>query len=264
MTKPGAGLQWERQPPKTPAGWIVAPPDFVGVGAQRSGTTWWHRVIVVHPGVAFQRGVHFKEVHFFDPLEGVDPLPAEYAERYHRHFPRPPGTVTGEWTPRYMHDAWIPPQIQQAAPAARILVMLRDPVDRYISGAARQHRLAREAGRDGATAEEIADQEERGLYAGQMQRLIDTFGRERLLVLQYERCRESFTSEAHRTYEFLGVDPEFVPVAPNAAPRDARERDVTDAERRRLAERYAADVRRLAELLPEIDPELWPNMRTVS
>ena len=65
---------------REPAGRVTGPPHFVGVGAQRCGTTWWHRQITVHPGVPYRGGLHFKEVHFFDSLEGVAPGP-EHAER---------------------------------------------------------------------------------------------------------------------------------------------------------------------------------------
>jgi len=80
-------------PPASPPGWEVAPPDFVGVGAQRSGTTWWWWVLISHPLVGFKRGLHTKEVHFFDALQDVPELEAEDIDRYHRWFPRLPGTV---------------------------------------------------------------------------------------------------------------------------------------------------------------------------
>ena len=48
-----------------------------------------------------------------------------------------------------MYDGWPLAQIAQVAPEARILVMLRDPVDRYASGYARENRLARERGEEG-------------------------------------------------------------------------------------------------------------------
>src|SRR4051794_28721229 len=64
-------------PPSCPEGWSVGPPDFVGVGAQRCGTSWWHRLIVAHPDVCFNRELHTKEVHFFDALGEHAPLSPE-------------------------------------------------------------------------------------------------------------------------------------------------------------------------------------------
>jgi hypothetical protein len=240
---------------------VTGPPDFVGVGAQRCGTTWWHRQITRHPGVPFQQGLHHKEVHFFDTLAGQS-LGARDVERYARYFARPAeGGVTGEWTPRYMYDGWPLPQIDQAAPKACILVMLRDPVDRFASGYAREDRLARERGEPGISDAMVEDQRVRGLYAGQVERVLQAFPRERVLILQYERCRAQYEAELERTYGFLGLDPAFRPAGRRNAPGEPRERDTSAAERERLARGYAADVARLAQIVPEIDPALWPSVR---
>ena len=247
-------------PPAAPPGWEVGPPDFVGVGAQRSGTTWWWWVLISHPQVGFKRGLHTKEVHFFDQLQDVDELEPGEVERYHRWFPRPPGTVIGEWTPRYMHDVHTPRHIARAAPSARIMILLRDPVDRYVSGYERTFVMARNTGKTLSEADVAADQAERGLYFEQVRRVLDTFPRERILILQYERCRADFGAQLRRTYEFLGLDSD-VDEPPNAEPREPRPRALAPEDRERLAHAYAPDVRKLAELAPEIDPDLWPSVR---
>jgi hypothetical protein len=240
---------------------VTGPPAFVGIGAQRCGTTWWHRQITRHPGVAFEQGLHHKEVHFFDALEG-ESLGAQDVERYWRYFARPgEGALTGEWTPRYMYDGWPLAQIAQAAPEARILVLLRDPVDRYASGYARQDRLARERGEPGISDAMVEEQRVRGFYAGQVERVLQTFPRERVLILQYERCRAEYETELERTYGFLGLDPAFRPAGSRNAPGEPRERDTPVAIREQLAQAYAPDVARLVELAPEIDPGLWPGVR---
>ena len=232
------------------------------MGAQRCGTTWWHASIVAHPGVAFEPGLHHKEVHFFDTLAGTDPLPPGDVERYARYFARPPeGGLTGEWTPRYMHDGWPIPQIAQAAPQARLLVMLRDPVDRYASGYAREDRLARERGEPGIASTMVEEQVSRGYYASQVERVLQSFARERVLILQYERCRSDYESELERTYAFLGLDTSFRPAGRRTAPGQPRERDLSDAERTGLARGYAADMTRVAQIAPEVDLALWPSLR---
>jgi Sulfotransferase domain len=247
-------------PPATPQGWEVAPPDFVGVGAQRSGTTWWWWVLISHPKVCFKRGLHTKEVHFFDELQDADELHPDDAACYHRWFPRLPGTVIGEWTPRYMFDARTPRHIATAAPDARIMILLRDPVDRYVSGYERTFVMARNAGRTLSEPEVAADQTERGLYFHQVRRVLDTFPRERILILQYERCQADYQNQLRRTYEFLGLDP-AVADPPNAEPREPRSRTLSGEDRERLAHVYAPDVKKLAEIVPEIDPDLWPSVR---
>lgn len=247
-------------PPAAPQGWEIAPPDFVGVGAQRSGTTWWWWVLISHPKVGFKRGLHTKEVHFFDELQDVGELDADDVGRYHRWFPRLPGTVIGEWTPRYMVDPRTAHHIARAAPDAHIMILLRDPVDRYVSGYERTFVMARNTGKTLSEADVAADQTARGLYFDQVQRVLETFPRERILILQYERCRADFGAQLRRTYEFLGLDLD-VAEPPNAEPREPRPRPLSPEERERLAHVYAPDVKKLVEIVPEIDPGLWPSVR---
>jgi len=247
------------EPPACPEGWSVGPPTFVGVGAPRCGTTWWHRMVVRHPDVCFVRGLHVKEVHFFGPGGSErETLSAEEIARYHSYFPRSPDLQNvGEWTPDYMYSRALPRQLAEAAPDARMLVMLRDPVDRFASGFTRGRRLAAESGIGGADAELAARNVESGMYFEPVAMLLEACGRDRVLILQYERCRAQYPAELRRTHEFLGLDPDRGPAPPV---REPRERSLPAAELERLAERYAPDVRKLADLLPELDVAWWPNV----
>jgi hypothetical protein len=249
-------------PHPCPPGWVIGPPGFVGVGAHRCGTTWWHRQIATHPGVVYREGLHYKEVHFFDALGDRERLGPEEAARYATYFARPAeGGLTGEWTPRYMYDGWPLAQIAQIAPRARILVMLRDPVDRYESGFVRENRLALERGLPGITAPMVDEQRLRGLYAGQVERLLAAFPRDQVLILQYERCRADYDHELEQTYAFLGLDTAFRPPGRRNEPGEPRAPNLPAAERDWLARGYATDVARLVEIAPEIDPGLWPSVR---
>ena len=127
-------------PPQPRPGEVAGPPDFVGIGAQKAGTTWWFALIASHPGVAQRDDIH-KERHFFDRFAARS-FGAEQCTQYHGWFPRPAGMVTGEWTPDYMHLGWVPSLLADAAPRTRLLVLLRDPVERFQSGLAhhRGHR----------------------------------------------------------------------------------------------------------------------------
>ena len=242
-------------PPECPPGWRTGPPDFVGVGAARSGTTWWTDLISRHPDVKRAPGLP-KEVHFFDAYWSGE-FDDSDIERYHRFFPRPEGARTGEWTPGYMLDYWTPPLLRRAAPEARLLVLLRDPVERFRSGVSRaETRLT--LGRRGVPSPNHAFQ--RGLYADQLCRLWAVFPRERTLVLQYERCVADPGGQLGRTFAFLGVDPGRAPsidfarrVNPARGPKLRLRRDQVA----RLVHCYAAENARLAELVPEIDLGLW-------
>jgi hypothetical protein len=233
-----------------PREWSVGPPDFVGVGAQKSGTSWWYQQIVAHPQV-FRPKLGMKELHFFEG-RGFRELTERDIERYHRLFPRPRGTITGEWTPGYMGEVWTPLQLKRAAPETRVLAILRDPVERYRSAATHNLQFP-------GKAELHRDAYAAGFYHDQLRRLSHVFGRERILVLQFERCRADPRAELRRTYAFLGVDDSFVPhgvarvVNPAWRTKVELPAEVLDL----LRVGYREDARRLARDFPEIDLALW-------
>jgi hypothetical protein len=239
--------------PDAPSGWTVAPPDFVGIGAQKSGTTWWYSLLASHPRV-HETPRRRKELHYFDRFWD-HPFGAADSERYHSHFPRPEGGTAGEWTPRYMVDFWTPPLLRAAAPDAKLLVMLRDPFDRFCSGVT--HDVQRRAP-DHPLVAELAVL--RSTYGRQLRGVLDHFDRDALLVLQYERCRLDPQSELRRTFEFLGLD-DFAPPRSflqeganvTRGPRYEPEARVREA----FAERIADDLAQLLADFPEIDPALW-------
>ena len=243
------------QPPTAPAGWAPAAPDYVGVGTARSGTTWWDSLIVAHPRVSRPAGTP-KEVHFFDGLwDGA--LSDADIERYHGFFARPGDHLSGEWTPGYMLDVWTPALLRRAAPDARLLVLLRDPVERFRSG----RTLAENRFSVGSTARAAANAAfNRGIYADQLLRLWAAFPPEQVLVLQYEQCVADPATQLRRTYEFIGLEPELPPGLDIGGRRnESRGSKVTLSgwQEDQLVRRYAPENERLAGLLPELDLSLW-------
>ena len=248
---------FDSTPPELGPNDVTGPPDFVGIGAQKAGTTWWFDAICAHPGVYSRDDIH-KERHFFDRY-AVRPFGPAESSSYHDWFPRPGGTLTGEWTPDYMHFGWVPALLAQAAPRTRLLVLLRDPVERFRSGLA-HHR--RDRGR--LTAETHQDALARGLYGDALRRWAACFSPEQILVLQYERCRADPAAQLARTYRFLGLDPfvhEGIEKRVNVTERTP---DLEEDVRRRLVQVYEPDVRALAQRFPEIDLGLWPNFAGIS
>ena len=240
-------------PPPPHDGEIVGAPDFVGIGAQKAGTTWWYGLIAAHPGVATRPDLH-KERHFFDRYAARTFGPDD-AACYRAWFPRLPGTVTGEWTPDYLHLPWVPDLLAQAAPDARLLVLLRDPVERFRSGLAHE-RVSRKATADASEAA-VA----RGFYDEALARWTAHFEPNRFLFLQYERCVAEPRSQLARTYEFLGLEP-FTPERLERRVSETRHAvELDQATRHRLAELYAPDVLALTTKYPglDLDLSLWPN-----
>lgn len=249
--EPGARLT----PPPAPPGTVTGPPDFVGVGAQKAGTTWWYDLLTGHPDVFDHPSAH-KERHFFMRFFDTEFEDDDISE-YHRWFPRPPGQLTGEWTPDYMLHFWVPELLKRAAPDTKVLVLLRDPVERIISGLT--HVALRQAVPDARAATEAYL---RGRYFDQLDVVTSHFDRPRVLVQQFERCVRDPARELDRSFAFLGLPPSGRRAAatPVNATRAAKV-GLPQGRRDELVRLYRADVERLAGTYSEIDVTLWPNFR---
>jgi len=242
-------------PPAPGPGEHVGPPDFVGIGVQKAGTTWWYELIASHPGVASPPGLH-KERHFLSRF-GTEAFGPAQLRDYHAWFPRRSGLLAGEWTPDYLYYPWVAPLLARAAPAARLLVMVRDPVERFRSGLAHQLRFG--APRTGAT---VAEAVGRGFYHRALESWFEHFDAGQVLVLQYEACSADPGSNIDRTYRFLGLDDSYRPdrlLAPVSATRSAAKIGIDSDVRRRLIDLYTPDVAALSRRLPDLDLGLWPN-----
>jgi len=247
-------------PPACPPGWRLGAPDFVGLGAQKAGTSWWNALIHRHPAV-HRAGGRPKELHFFDGAWEA-PFGAADIERYWQYFPRPDQGVAGEWTPGYLIDFWTPELLARAAPDARILVLLRDPLDRLRSGLT--HQLA--TSRSVLTERDIQGAFQRGLYAPQLRRVLDAFPSEQVFVGQYEACRVDPLGQLGRTYAFLGLsslEPARDALAAEVNPTTRARFEPSPYLRAALLAGYADDMAQLPELVPGLDLALWPSAREV-
>jgi Sulfotransferase domain len=186
-------------------------PDFVVIGASKCGTTFFFHLLAQHPLI---EPPAFKEPHFFDLLfdEGV--------EWYRRCFPVPRSkdgrkTITGEATPGYIFDPHVPARMAQVVPEARLIALLRNPVERTYS--AYHHRVrngqetrtfeeAIEAGLEDPTREGPA----RSIYVDHLLRWSEFFPKEQMLVLKSEEFFENPKQTLKVVLDFLEL-PEWEP-----------------------------------------------------
>jgi hypothetical protein len=254
----GRFAPWEdgRAPtaPACPEGMTVGPPDFVGVGVPKAGTSWWFSLILAHPDVY---GPLRKELLFFNRVFFERTRTQECSDgdlrAYHRWFPRPAGTITGEWTPSYLFSYRLPPILHRAAPDAKVLVLLRDPVERYCSDISRQmpRRRLRNVRYRGLA---------RGFYAAELGPWEAVFDSSKVLILQYEACVLRPAEQLAATYRFLNLDDTFQPVGLQEPVNETKtKRTIDDGFERLLVELYEPDVVNLARRHPSIDLSLWPN-----
>jgi len=251
-----------------PAGWRVGPPDYVGIGLGSAGTTWWHRLLLEHPGIVPNR-LAAKELQYFYHFGYQGPGERDL-ETYRCAFAAPEHCVCGEWSPGYLHYPFAINYLKQAAPDTRILIMLRNPIDRFFSVLNRTcTRRVKALGLEGEAAYLFKTYSlfpaaiSNCLCADAIERLFGEFERSNILVLQYERCKRSPEEEIARTYRFLQVDPGYRPKSISQVINPTRHlfRPLTAGERGRLACYYSEDVRRLARMLPEVDVSLWPDFQ---
>lgn len=182
-------------------------PNFLIIGAPRAGTTWIDKNLRDHPDVLMAAT---KEVHFFDRHyeRGM-----EYYESHFRHWNGQ--AAVGEATPAYLHGQFtsndVPRLVHRHLPDVRLIASLRNPVERVYS----EYWNVRAKDRDNARLsfeEKIARRPEflrEGLYYEQLQRYLELYPRERLLILFYEDLAADPDAFMRGIYRFLGVDPDF-------------------------------------------------------
>ena len=183
-------------------------PDFIGIGAQKAGTSWIYACLDDHPDIH----VPIKEIHFFSKQD----VYARGLDWYSRHFAdKKPGQVAGEFSTTYLHSDLALNRIAEALPHTKIIVSLRDPISRAKShfGNDIKAGLVPKGTELADAILERTDYVERGFYADKVRGLFDTFGRDRVLVLILEDSYADPDKYIGSVFRFLGVDDQFVPPA---------------------------------------------------
>lgn len=240
-------------------------PDWIGIGVTKCGTTWWHRNIVDHPNASlaniddevyeppFYVG---KQLHFFEQFCNR-PLGEPELSGYHQFF-LDDGKIQGEWSPNYFSCFWIPDVIKNTMPNVKLLVMLRDPVDRYESEVNHIIKYPPVGGpADINWSVWHTDFYQRGCYTHFLNLWLDVFPREQVLILQYEQCVNNFEAELAKTYRFLGLDDGFLPENRSNANPGSGQYILPNHIEKSLVDSYASEIRELSILYPEIDVDLW-------
>ena len=202
-------------------------PDFLIAGVPKAGTTALHAALVRHPGL-FLPAV--KEPKFFlsdgrPPATGGPGDVQTYQEHVWRRpdyealfAPAPPGTLRGEATPFYLYDHSAHDRIQALIPDAKLILLLRDPVDRAHSNWTHLWNAGLEPEADFLAACRAEEQRRAdgwadfwhyialGQYGRQVQHLFKVFPREQVLLLRYRDLKDAPDGTLDRVCDFLGVE----------------------------------------------------------
>jgi hypothetical protein len=242
----------------------LALPQFLGIGAQKAGTTWLAENLRRHPEVFIPER---KELHWLDH-KWERPL-SDWA----RHFAGAGDRVRGEITPAY---GILPPErirfLRRVDPDVRLLLILRDPVERAWS-----HAVMDLAERRGRPPEAVPETEylaffdsevavRRGDYLAILDRWLAVFPPDQLWVGFFDAIREEPRRLLKEVFRHIGVsvdvDWETFPFAQRISPAVSQDRKghalrvesgggeraaCPPAVRDWLARRYAADLEKLAE-----------------
>lgn len=180
-------------------------PNLVVIGGLKCGTTSLHHYLDLHPEVQMSRP---KELNFF-VAELNWPLGPEW---YASHFRRD-AAVRGESSPHYTNlprFGGVPGRIESVIAEARLIYMVRDPIDRTLS-----HYLHNVAGGyetrslEGALADPDGAYIQRSLYAMQIEPYLERFPAERVEVVTQEELKRRRAETMRRLFGFLGVDEGF-------------------------------------------------------
>ena len=213
----------------------MALPDFLVAGVPKAGTTALHAALSRHPGLYMSP---IKEPKFFltdgpPPAKGGPGDALTYREHVWRRDSyealfdaAPPGTLRGESTPLYLYDRAALRRIRDLIPAVRLIVILRDPVERAHSNWTHLWSAGLEPVGDFVRA--CAEEERRiaagwasfwhytglGRYGEQLDYALSLFPREQVLVLRYRLLVDEPDATVDRICAFLGVETGIVSEIP--------------------------------------------------
>lgn len=260
-------------------------PDFVLIGAKRGGTTSLRRYLLEHPSIRplFPGRQHIKGIHYYDSNYGR-------GQRWYRsHFPLKAGgvqlvrpglspAIAGEASPYYLFHPLAAERLARDFPAARIIVCLRNPVDRAYSHYkeqtyhgretlsfeaaldAEEERLRGEAERISAEPGYLSAAHEHLSYLAQsrylemLPRWFSLFPREQFHIMVSEEFYADPDREVNEVWRFLGLAPRKLVSRTRHNHQPAP--DIRPETRERLQEALADHNKGLEELLGRRLP--WP------
>ena len=193
-------------------------PDFIIIGCQRGGTTSLYNYITSHPDV---EPASWKEIHFFDNnfYKGLD----WYKDQF------PDNRISGEASPYYIVHPHAPKRIAQSKPDVKIIILLRNPIDRAYSHFHHEVRIDSEKlsfkeainnepkRLEGEVEKMLKDESyysyahqhftylERGKYVDQLKNWFKYFTNDQILILQSESFFDNVQMSMKTVFEFLNL-----------------------------------------------------------
>ena len=231
--------------------------SFVVAGVQKAGTTALHGFLAKHPEIALPRD---QALHFFDTDKHFIGEP-DY-RILHENFRAKRGwRVAGETTSGYVYWPTAMERIARYDAKMKIIVSLRNPVDRAFSHWNMRCKTGQESldfldavKRDENVPAGFVENErqhpylERGRYVPQIERIFRHFPREQVLVIKYEDFRRDYAKTVAEVFDFIGVE-RLRDLQNEERNVGGYHRKVTDDERLYVTRLFADDIWELERLL---------------
>lgn len=200
-------------------------PGFFIVGAPKCGTTALCKYLNRHPDIFIPP---LQELHFFN-ADLKRSRKADTLDAYLALFDEGEGQLCGESSPTYLYSEIAAQEIYQFNPAAKIIIMLREPVS-MMHSLHSQHLFngSSETVEDFATALALEDERKQGrhiperciepkilyyremaTFSPQVKRYLDCFGRDAVRIILFDDFKANTPQIYRETLQFLGVDPDF-------------------------------------------------------
>jgi len=238
-------------------------PDFLIIGTQKGGTNSLYNYLIQHPKVA---PASSKEIHYFDFNfdKELDWYQSQFADVA-------PDIITGEGSPYYLYHPLVAPRLYDLYPEVKLIILLRNPVERAIShyywevrigceSLSLPEAIAAESTRLAGENEKIVNDGTyysfnhqhysylaRSIYVEQLLNWMKFFPREQFLILKSEDFFNSPPATMQKVEQFLELPPhkldEYIPYNQNDYP------PVNEAIYRELTEYFRPYNRRLSEEL---------------
>jgi hypothetical protein len=212
----------------------LALPNLIIIGAQKCGTSGLHYYLGLHPEVSMSTP---KELNFFIAERNW----GRGLQWYARHFD-PDARCRGEASPNYTafpQHTGVPERMAEVVPDAKLLYLVRDPLDRIAAHYVHNFAKRREKGDLRETLlHPNTSYVARSKYFTQLQRFLAHYDREQVLVVENYDLRDDRAATLRRVFEFAGVDPGF------EHPKFEQERHSTS--RKKRATKMGMRVQRLS------------------
>ena len=206
-------------------------PDFIIIGAQRAGTTSLYNYLARHPNVlpAFSKEIHFFDRYFYRGINWYRSFFPLGASKRRSGSACHCQVIVGESTPYYLFHPHAPKRAHQIVPYAKLIVLLRNPIDRAYSHYNHEVRI----GAESLTFEEALEREKkvlpretakmirdesyysfhhqhhsyltRGIYLPQLLAWREFFPQEQMLIINSEALYDSPQTVMDRVQGFLGL-----------------------------------------------------------